>query len=80
VGDTRFGVGRRALLAASMQNKANFRETEVGVSPLCARDYENRGALRLGRNKPNMQLTSGGRIGTTAPRALTISGGYIPLV
>jgi len=36
-----------------MQNKANFRKSQMNVNPYNARDYENIANWTLGENKPN---------------------------
>jgi hypothetical protein len=51
LGDTRSGVGRRAVLSLIVQNKANLQEVEVGVRPLCAKDYEDESAFSGSKNK-----------------------------
>ena len=42
-----------------MQNKANFRKSQVGVSPLITKDYENKSNWTLGENKPNRRPLAG---------------------
>ncbi len=36
-----------------MQNKANLPETQMNVSPVNTREYENKSNWTLGENKPN---------------------------
>ncbi len=36
-----------------MQNKANFRKSQVNVSSVLATNYENKSDWTLGENKPN---------------------------
>jgi len=36
-----------------MQNKANFPDDQMNVSPVITREYKNKSNWKLGENKPN---------------------------
>jgi hypothetical protein len=41
-----------------MQNKANLPDTQMNVSSVLTKDYENKIVLRLQKNKPNQSQTN----------------------
>jgi len=40
-----------------MQNKPNFLKIQMNVNPILAKDYENKSAFGLRKNKPNQSLS-----------------------
>ena len=46
-------VGSALQISSFMQNKANFRKSQMNVNKVLAKDYENIANWALGENKPN---------------------------
>ena len=46
-------VERPLQIAPFMQNKANFRKSQMNVTAVLTKDYENKSNWTLGENKPN---------------------------
>jgi hypothetical protein len=53
----------RRIIPPIMQNKANFRKSQMNVSFFCKKDYENKRDWTLGENEPKQtQFFSEGSI------------------
>ncbi len=52
-----FSPACQRIMTLIMQNKANFRKSQMNVNPYNTTDYENKPNWTLGQNKPNQTLS-----------------------